>query len=101
MRFSKPVWPRLENGILFGSAQTRKSRVCAFSPAQITSDNKSSTHLRESEYIKHASLVRVMGKISHRSCESQSRGFIASVQTAGHDRPGPTAHTGQNGDILF
>src|ERR1051326_5509420 len=101
MRFSKPVSSRLENGMLWGSAHTRNSRVWAFAPTAEMRKKKPTNTLRQGEYIKHSPLIRVMRQVLHGCGESQGCGFIASVQAARHDRPCPTAHAGQDGDILF
>ena len=70
IRFSKPVWSRLENGMLSGSAHTRKSRVWALVPTATSSNDKPTNNLRQGEYIKHSPFVRVMGKVLHRGSES-------------------------------
>src|SRR5690348_13651838 len=101
MRFSKPVSSRLENGILLGSAHTRNSRFWAFTITAEIRNRKPTNTLRQGEYIKHSPLIRVMRKVLHGCRESQGCGLIASVQSTGNDRPCPTAHAGQDGDILF
>ncbi len=70
-------------------------------PLQKSATRNLATNLRQGEYIEHSPFVRVMRKILHRCRESQSRGFIASIQPAGHDRSRPTADSGQDGDVLF
>src|SRR5581483_3326345 len=87
--------------MLFGSAHTRSSRRWASTLTAEITNRRLTNNLRKGEYIKHSPLVRVVRKVLHGCRKSQSRGFITSVQAAGHDCSRPTANTGQNGDILF
>src|SRR3954469_1082977 len=58
-------------------------------------------YLRKREHIEHASLRRGLLQLLRRVRESQCRGGIACIESAGHHRSRPSAHARQHCDILL
>src|SRR3954465_13576334 len=75
MRFSKPVWSRLEKGMLLGSAHTPDAEVWAVAATAEAKNKRPGKSLRKGEDIKHASLVGVLRKVLHGCNKSQGPGF--------------------------
>src|SRR4051794_36884005 len=57
--------------------------------------------LRESEYIKHSSLRRVLRQVLHRVDETEGAAGIAGVEVVGDDYARPPAHARQDRDVLL
>src|SRR5688572_7538248 len=101
IRFSKPWSFAFENGRLFGSAHTRNVRDgCAHAAAAAATTAISAT-LGEAEDMQHASFRRYLAQRLHRLAPSRACGGVARVELVDHDRAGPTANAGENGDVLL
>src|SRR5207302_1821822 len=97
--FSKPSNRALENGRLFGSAQTRSSRLLAADTAA-SSSRPASTALRQPEDIERSSFGGCLFQIGHCIDEAQRGGAVTRVEVTGNDRAGPAADAGQHRDVL-
>src|SRR5436309_2210743 len=88
--FSNPSRRSLENGRLFGSAQTRSSRA-AEGALQAANTARTKNALRQPEDIERASLGGGVLQIGHCIDEAERGGAVARVEIAGDDRAGPAA----------
>src|SRR5690349_20968452 len=86
--FSKPSARWFENGMLFGSAQTRRTRCSAATHGRTAIK----TRLRQRKDIQHSALCGVLAQVRHRVSKAQRRSTIYGVNTARDDSSGPAAH---------
>src|SRR5918994_214076 len=95
--FSNPSPRSLENGRLFGSAQTRSSRPAAGAEAKTAIRRRI---LRETEHIERSSLRRGARQVAHDIDEPEGGGAVANVEIARDHRAGPAPHAGEDRYIL-
>src|SRR3954454_10441626 len=57
--------------------------------------------MRQCEHIERSAGCRVLREVRHRVHEAERRGAIARIDGPRHYRSGPSADTGEHGDVLM
>src|ERR1051326_459921 len=96
IRFSNPSERSLENGMVFGSAQTRRTRGSA---ARAVAVNR--TLLRKRKNVQHSSFSGVFAQVRHRVSHAKRCGAVLGIDSAGDDGAVPAAYPRKYRHILL
>src|SRR5438477_1199390 len=95
--FSKPSPARFENGMLFGSEQTRSG---GGAPPTSADNATTATIVLKAEHIDGASRSRVLLDLFHRADDAERRVRIVGGDIRERDRAHPAADARVDGDVL-